>query len=69
MCPFLKLSTETCIYCSVALIGNAFVVIWRLKTDNKKASSFFVINLGCSDFLMGVYMIIIAAVDVPYRGK
>ena len=53
----------------MALIGNAFVVIWRLKTDNKKASSFFVINLGCSDFLMGVYMIIIAAVDVQYRGK
>ena len=52
-----------------ALVGNAFVIVWRLKTDRKKASSFFVINLGCSDFLMGVYLLIIASVDTHYRGK
>ena len=52
-----------------AFSGNLFVVIWRIKTDRSKVSSFFIINLGCSDFLMGVYMLIIASVDVHYRGR
>ena len=51
-----------------AFVGNLFVVIWRVKTDRHKVSSFFIINLGLSDFLMGVYMLIIASVDVYYRG-
>ena len=54
---------------SISLGGNAFVVFWRLKTERTKPSSFFVINLGCSDFLMGVYLLIIASVDTHYRGK
>lgn len=53
----------------LAFIGNAFVVIWRLNTDRSRVSSFFIINLGFSDLLMGVYMLIIAAVDVFYRGR
>jgi hypothetical protein len=52
-----------------AFVGNMFVVAWRLKTDRSKVSSFFIINLGCSDFLMGVYLVIIASVDVHYRGN
>lgn len=51
-----------------AFFGNLFVIAWRVKTDNTRVSSFFIINLGCSDFLMGVYLLIIASVDVHYRG-
>lgn len=53
-----------------ALFGNLFVVVWRIIKErrNMKVSSFFILNLGCSDFLMGVYMLIIASVDVHYRG-
>ena len=51
-----------------AFLGNAFVVLWRLKSDHSRVSSFFIINLGISDFLMGCYMLIIASVDVSYRG-
>ncbi len=52
----------------LAFVGNIFVVIWRIRTDRKKVSSFLIINLGVSDWLMGVYMLIIASVDVHYRG-
>ncbi len=52
----------------IALVGNVFVVAWRIKTDRQKVSSFFIINLGLSDGLMGVYLLIIASVDVYYRG-
>ncbi|KAK2192054.1 hypothetical protein NP493_40g08029 [Ridgeia piscesae] len=51
-----------------AFVGNLFVIIWRFRTDRTKASSFFVINLGCSDFLMGLYLLIIGSVDAHYRG-
>ena len=54
----------------MALLGNVFVIIWRcVKT--KKAnhhSSMLIINLSISDLLMGVYLIIIAAMDQWYRG-
>ena len=53
----------------VAFVGNLFVITWRIRTDRYKVSSFFIINLGCSDFLMGVYMLIIASIDVKYRGN
>ncbi|XP_033638715.1 G-protein coupled receptor GRL101-like [Asterias rubens] len=50
-----------------ALIGNAVVIAWRIREDSGKGSkyvhSFLVLNLAMSDFLMGVYMIIIASVD------
>lgn len=51
-----------------AFIGNMFVVVWRINSDRGRVSSFFIINLGISDFLMGLYMLIIASVDVYYRG-
>ena len=53
----------------LAFLGNVFVISWRIITDRSKVSSFFIINLGCSDLLMGVYMLIIASVDVYYRGN
>lgn len=52
-----------------AFVGNLFVVIWRVTTERTKVSSIFIINLGVADFFMGVYMLIIAAVDVFYRGQ
>ncbi|GIY78727.1 g-protein coupled receptor GRL101 [Caerostris darwini] len=52
----------------IALVGNLFVIIWRYKTkDSSRISSILILSLGCADFLMGVYLIIIASVDVYYR--
>ena len=36
--------------------------------DRASVSSFFIINLACSDFLMGLYLLIIACVDAHFRG-
>ncbi|CAD5116857.1 DgyrCDS5699 [Dimorphilus gyrociliatus] len=52
-----------------AFIGNSFVVAWRIKTDRHRVSSFFILNLGISDWMMGIYMLIIASVDMKYRGE
>lgn len=52
-----------------AFIGNTFVVLWRIKTDRHRVSSFFILNLGISDWMMGIYMLIIASVDARYRGE
>ncbi|XP_069139596.1 G-protein coupled receptor GRL101-like [Argopecten irradians] len=55
-----------------AVLGNAFVIIYRTIIDRKhmkKSYSLFVINLSMSDFLMGVYMLIIASVDAHYSGR
>uniref|UniRef100_T1J3N1 G-protein coupled receptor GRL101 n=1 Tax=Strigamia maritima TaxID=126957 RepID=T1J3N1_STRMM len=53
----------------VALIGNLVVIVWRSSLKNvKKASSVLILSLGCADFLMGVYLIIVASVDTHYRG-
>ena len=53
----------------LAFTGNLFVMIWRAVKEKFKVSSFFIFNLGASDFLMGVYLIIIASADVHYRGR
>ncbi|XP_022097847.1 uncharacterized protein LOC110983154 [Acanthaster planci] len=56
-----------------ALIGNAVVIVWRCcqgKTNGgKKRYSFLVLNLAISDFMMGVYMLIIAGADVYFGEK
>ena len=56
-----------------ALFGNFFVIVWRQreKTGNKTQAvhSFFVFNLAISDFLMGVYMLIIAGADLHYGDR
>ena len=53
----------------VALVANAAVVIWRFKTRlyANPVSSTLILSLGCADFLMGIYLIIIASVDEYYR--
>ena len=55
----------------VAFFGNMVVVIWRFKTRNQtnRVSSILILSLGCSDFLMGIYLLIIASVDEYYRGS
>ena len=59
-----------------ALIGNAVVIITRsMDTDMSKPSSrkishsIMVLNLAISDFMMGVYMLIIAGADIYYGEK
>lgn len=55
---------------TIALCCNLFVVVWRLKTkDANPISSGLILSLGCADFLMGVYLLIIAVVDMHYRGR
>ena len=60
-----------------ALLGNGFVILWRLiphkrkkrrKSKPSKVQSILVLNLALGDSLMGVYMMIIASADVYYRG-
>ncbi|XP_063951376.1 G-protein coupled receptor GRL101-like [Lytechinus pictus] len=53
----------------IALIGNLFVILWRVnsKRDNK-VHSFLITNLAVGDMFMGIYLLIIACVDAYYRG-
>nr|XP_053651684.1 G-protein coupled receptor GRL101-like [Cherax quadricarinatus] len=53
----------------IALLGNSFVIIWRsIYSSGNKMHSFLIVNLGVGDLLMGVYLLIVAAVDLRYRG-
>ena len=50
-----------------ALCGNVFVLIWRRKTkDTNKVQTFLLSNLAMSDFLMGIYMLLIASADIYF---
>ena len=51
----------------MAFLCNGFVIVWRMR-EKMTVYSFCVFNLAVADFLMGVYMVIIASVDVYYRG-
>ena len=53
----------------VALVGNVFVIAVRihLRTSNDSHSC-LITNLAISDFLIGTYLISIAAVDMLHRG-
>ena len=55
-----------------ALIGNALSLIYHVTFDRERLKlgyGMFVSNLAISDFLMGVYLIIIAIADMYYRGE
>ena len=53
----------------MALAGNFVVIIWRsVAKDTNKVNSFLLTNLAVSDFLMGVYMLIIAYKDTLWNG-
>ena len=53
----------------IAFFGNIVVIVWRYKTraHTNRVSSTLIMSLGCSDFLMGIYLLIIASVDEHYR--
>ena len=52
----------------MAITGNLGVLVWRLthKTRSQKVQWLLITNLAASDFLMGIYMIIIASADNIY---
>ena len=52
-----------------AVFGNVLVIIWRIMRERKICYSFLVINLSISDFMMGIYLLIVASADVSYRGN
>ncbi|XP_064082336.1 G-protein coupled receptor GRL101-like isoform X2 [Macrobrachium nipponense] len=53
-----------------AFVGNSFVILWRiLYSSGNKMHSFLIVNLGIGDLLMGVYLLIVAAVDLNFRGN
>ena len=55
-----------------ALVGNTAVLIYRIAYDRERLKQTFailIINLGVSDFLMGVYLIIIGGVNIRYEGE
>ena len=54
-----------------ALLGNLFVIIWRFKQKSARSNtqavqSFLITNLAVSDFLMGLYMVILASADAYF---
>ena len=55
--------------CSLAIVGNIFVFCTRLKNRRQKLSVQFllIMNLSISDFIMGIYLIIILATDLHYK--
>ncbi|OWF42800.1 G-protein coupled receptor GRL101 [Mizuhopecten yessoensis] len=55
-----------------ALIGNAGVVIYKYVFDRRsltKGHGILILNLAITDFLMGIYMLIIAIADSIFRGQ
>ena len=50
-----------------ALCGNMFVLMWRKKKkDGNKVQTFLLSNLAMSDFLMGIYMLLIGSADIYF---
>ena len=50
-----------------AIVGNLFVLVWRKEnTKNTKFQDMLLTNLALSDFLMGVYMVILASADIYF---
>ncbi|CAB4001013.1 G- coupled receptor GRL101-like, partial [Paramuricea clavata] len=53
----------------MAFAGNLIVIIWRsIAKDANRINSFLLTNLAVADFLMGVYMLIIAYKDTLWDG-
>ena len=54
----------------MAFAGNIFVLAWRTKRhEGQRVPNMLLCNLSVADFLMGLYMIAIAAADLYYRGN
>ncbi len=53
----------------LAITGNFLVLVWRgskLKGSKNKPQMLLILNLAASDFLMGLYLLIIAVADLYY---
>ena len=52
-----------------ALIGNAGIILWRLKVKDsgKRSQSVLILNLAVSDLIMGLYMLIVGGADVHFQ--
>ncbi|KAM7350285.1 uncharacterized protein ACRADG_008897 [Cochliomyia hominivorax] len=59
------------IMASIAVIGNLLVILSRYfyKTRSNAEHSLYLRHLAASDFLMGVYLAIIACADIEFRGE
>ncbi|XP_076371807.1 uncharacterized protein LOC143257258 isoform X2 [Tachypleus tridentatus] len=54
---------------TLACCGNLFVLIGRMAIkESNNVHSFFIRNLSAADFIMGVYLFIIAGYDMNFRG-
>ena len=54
----------------LATFGNLIVLIWRaLVPDNNRVQSLLLSNLAMADFLMGVYLLTLAALDFKWKGE
>ncbi|GAB6027654.1 Relaxin insulin-like peptide receptor [Chamberlinius hualienensis] len=58
------------IVAAIACVGNLLVLIGRLLINElNQVHSFYIKSLSVSDFLMGIYLFIIASYDVHFRGR
>uniref|UniRef100_H2ZAA3 G-protein coupled receptors family 1 profile domain-containing protein n=1 Tax=Ciona savignyi TaxID=51511 RepID=H2ZAA3_CIOSA len=65
------------IMATVAIFGNGYVIVKTISRKNKlikssivsKMNHFLIFNLAISDFLMGLYLIIIAVYSVLFSGR
>ena len=54
----------------LAFFGNLAVLIWRaLVPDRNRIQSILLSNLAMADFLMGVYMLMLAVLDITWKGE
>uniref|UniRef100_A0A2C9LU80 G-protein coupled receptors family 1 profile domain-containing protein n=1 Tax=Biomphalaria glabrata TaxID=6526 RepID=A0A2C9LU80_BIOGL len=54
----------------ITLVGNGIVLVYRIGWNReifKKAYGLFVSGLAVSDFIMGVYLLLIASVDIQFE--
>ena len=66
--PYNVLRVVLSILGSLALIGNAMVLYWRcrIRRRDNKVQFLLIVNLSASDFLMGIYMMILVSGDVHF---
>ena len=54
----------------LAVLGNLAVIAWRLiRRDDHPVQTCLLTNLAVSDFLMGIYLMIIAIKDLQWAGS
>ena len=55
--------------CVLAVLGNLAVIAWRLiRRDDHPVQTCLLTNLAVSDFLMGVYLMIVSIQDQKWAG-